>query len=104
MAKQYDRRLWCFVRQRRPNAVQPLPNRNAGLVSLSIREDLNPCTATVCFLQTSAKLNFRVATVIFMYETADEANHQCWRDVVIPARGLGLIGRGACSLGLGVTR
>ena len=101
MAKQYDRRL---SDKDGSTLFTHSPNCNAGLVSLSVREDLNPCTATICFLQTPGKLNFRVATVVFVYETAHEANHQCWRDAVIPASGLGLIGRGVCSLGLGVTR
>ena len=96
MAEQYDWRPPCFVR--RTNAVQPIQGRNAGLFSLAVCEKLNPCAATICFLQTPGKLNFRMANVVFMYETADEAYHQCRGRVVIPATVLVLIGGGISSL------
>jgi hypothetical protein len=35
--------------------------------------------ATICFLQTPGELNLRVAEVVFVYENAHEANHQCCR-------------------------
>ena len=89
MTEQYDPPLRCFVRKMF-NAVQPLENRNAGLFFLPVPENFNRYAVTTCFLQTPRKLNFRVAEVVLMYETADEANHHCWPDVVIPANGLAL--------------
>lgn len=36
-----------------------------------------------CFVQALGKQNFRVAEVVFVYETADEADHQRCGDVTI---------------------
>jgi hypothetical protein len=52
----------------------------------------------LCFLQTPGKLYFRMANVILMYETADEAYHQGWGSVAIPASVLARIAGGVCSL------